>query len=164
MSSSAQKHELQRKTRELAKNYSIPERELEIEAYSDNALSCEVVRLHFRTPDQLEKYCAEVAISQPLSSGTAVVEKQIKDTLNELERAWLSEGCRLTFYKGQGFFYQQKEGGGRACLEVQCTICNHMEVVQENTSVMNENLDVFLMKTLPRVRSNCECNPHRYES
>jgi len=157
---------LQRHVRERAEQYAIPDRELNVDTYQDATRAKDIVRVHFRTPDRMEKYQAEMAfdIDKSHQQQIDLIDIQIDDTLSRLEESWLKEGGNVTYYKNHGFFYSYVSEMNKACLEVQCTVCNHVEMVNEPTDILDEYRDVFLMKMLPKVHAECDCPAGKYDS
>ena len=157
---------LQRHIREEADKYSIPSGELEVNSYHDSSRNNDIIRVQFRTPDKMKKYQGEIAVGmeKPSPKVRDKIARQVDDLLEQLENQWLENGGSLTFYKGHGFFYSYVSEMNKACLEVQCTVCNHVEMVNEPTDILDEYRDVFLMKMLPKVHAECDCPAGKYDS
>jgi len=155
------KDKLQRIIREDAKKYNIPDTLLKVKIFEEPSNLATIAQVSFRTSDRLEKYQAEISITMDtLNDNTSdTIMQQVDDVLEELEHYWLTEGgSSVVFYNGHGFFHKFEQGGGRGALEVQCTVCNHLEIVNKSAEVLEEYRDVFLMKTLPEAHAKCDCD------
>lgn len=164
MSSAAARQSLLKKIEKSARNYDIPQKELTVDVYNDAQVQKDIAQVSFRAPGSMDKYGGEIAVSAGKGVPNGIVERQIHDLLEQLEAAWLDEGGHVTFYRGHGFFYRYKSEMGKACLEVQCTVCNYTEMVHKSSEVLDEYRDVFLMATLPKADMNCDCHHSRYDA
>lgn len=150
--------------RDRAKRYAIPDRELNVDIHQDVTGQKNIARVHFRTPDRVEKYQAEIAfnINKNNKQQIDIINRQIDDILNQLEEEWLTNGGNVIFYNDHGFFYTYVSETNKACLEVQCTACNYVERVDKSTDILDEYRDVFLMKLLPKAHGRCDCPAGKY--
>jgi len=167
MSSPQLRQSLLRDIENAASQYDIPQQELTVDVYQDTQRQADIAQVSFRAPGSMDKYGGELALTRPANVNAQaqqdIIDRQIHDLLRQLEAAWLEEGGRVTFYKGHGFFYRYTSDMGKACLEVQCTVCNHVEMINKRSTLLDEYRDVFLMATLPKADRNCDCHHSRYD-
>lgn len=147
-------------------NFAIPSNELEVNTYRDHTQQKDIVSVGFRSPHKMKKYQGEIACNLDKSSNHRkidIITIQIDDLLGSLERHWIEEGGSVTFYKNHSFFYRYVSDAEKACLELQCTACNHTEWVSHEVEMLDEYRDVFLMKMLPEAHKACDCATERFK-
>lgn len=150
---------------ELSKQYSIPTQKLQFNTYHEPSRSQDITQIFFRTQHPREKFGAEIAQQQGSGVPDDIMERQIDDIMRQLEEAFLENSGRVTFYKGQPFFWRRvhPQDSNNAALEVECTTCGwELETVAE-ADEMRDSRDLYLMWLLYRASGNCKCDDTKYE-
>lgn len=157
---------LEQYVRELGEDFAIPNDRLNVDTYHEPRRDVDAIRVSFRTPHHGQKYHGEVTLDIDASyqSHLDLVERKLTTLLQDLEETWLEEGGQVTFYKNHAFFYYFAKKSESAVIEVQCTVCNHMEMVNGPSDELEKYRDVFLMKLLPKAHGKCDCAAGRYDS
>lgn len=165
--------DVEREAIKISNGLSIPTSRLEFNEYRDHERDADVTQVYFRDKyPPKNKYAFEIVLADGSGVPSDIAKNSLRNQMARMEEAYLEGSGRVTFYRGQAFFwrvlfdnsqqdYRPTPNGisdTEKYLEIECASCGwQLETMPIDAGTFNKYRDVLLVWLLGRGAGRCGC-------